>query len=238
MGRRASGLPLTGVVFGFASLAIAAGNAASLGGITAVGLMSVSQGATVSTPAVIGCDNFTGTTGGSMNGRAATVASACSSRVWTAHVGTWTIQSNTAASSATVDAVATENTTTADSTASVVLSNLNAGSRSGGLVISHNGTDTFLAAVMINSAPDRIELRSYNAGTSTVLATSTPTFTASNTLQLSRSGAAITTTVNGVVINTYTLTSAQQTALGGGARAGLFGGNSSVRFDDFAVISP
>ncbi|MGZ6986997.1 MAG: hypothetical protein ACXVKP_19020 [Ilumatobacteraceae bacterium] len=217
---------------------VAVAEAASLGTITAKSLVVVGNSSTVSTPTILGCDNFTGTTGATMAARAATVAAPCSNRVWTAHVGTWTIQTNQAASTATVDAVATENTATTNSTARVVLSSLNTGGRSGGLVLSHNGTSNYLAAVMIDATPDRIELRLYNAGAATLLTTLNPTFATTNTLEMSRSSALITVTLNGTSVGSYSLSSAQLTALGAGSRAGLYGGNASVRFDDFAVTSP
>ena len=212
--------------------------AASLGTITAKTLVVVGNSSTVSTPTILGCDNFTGTTGTTMAARAATVAAACSNRVWTAHVGTWTIQTNQAASTTTTDAVATENTATTNSTDRVVLSSLNTGGRSGGLVLSHDGTNSYIAAVMIDATPDRIELRLYSGGVATLLTTINPTFATTNTLELSRSGALFTVTLNGTSVGNYTLSGAQLTSLGAGSRAGLFGGNASVRFDDFAVTSP
>lgn len=209
-----------------------------MGTITAKSLVVIGSSSTVSTPTVLGCDNFTGTAGTTMAARAATVAAACSNRVWSVHVGTWTIQANQAASTTTVDAVATENVAATDATDRVVLANLNTGGRSGGLVLSHDGTSNYIAAVMIDAAPDRIELRLYNGGVASLLTTFNPTFAATNTLELSRSSAVLTITLNGTSVGSYTLSGAQLTSLGAGARAGLFGGNASVRFDDFAVTTP
>lgn len=217
---------------------VAAGHAASLGGLTAASLLEISSLTSVPAPSVVGCDNFTGTTGASLSARAATVAAACSNRTWTVHVGTWTIQANQAASSATANAVATENTTTVDSTVQAVLLSLNTGGRSGGVVLSHDGASSYLAAVMIDATPDRIEVRLVSAGAPTVLRTLNPTFATTNTLRLARTGAAISITLNGAAVGAYTLTSPQLTALGPGARAGVFGGNSSVLFDDFVVTTP
>jgi len=222
-----------------ASLLIAGiAHATTLGSLTARSLLDIDPAASVTTPSTIGCDNFTGTTGATMAGRAATVAASCASRVWTVHVGTWTIQSNKAASSATASAAATQNTTTVNSTSTVVLSSLNTGGRSGGLVLSHDGASSYLAAVMIDGTPDRVELRLVVGGTSTVLVTVNPTFATTNTLQFARSGTSVTVTLNGTSIISTTLTAAQSTSLGAGARAGLFGGDSTVRFDDFLVTSP
>ena len=217
---------------------VAAGHAASLGGLTAASLLEISSLTSVPAPTVVGCDNFTGTNGASLSARAATVAAACSNRTWTVHVGTWTIQSNQAASSATANAVATENTTTVDSTVQVALLSLNTGGRSGGAVLSHDGASSYLAAVMIDATPDRIEVRLVSAGAPTVLITLNPTFATTNTLQLARTGAALSITLNGAAVGAYTLTSPQLTALGPGARAGVFGGDSSVRFEDFVVTTP
>ena len=217
---------------------VAVGHAASLGGLTATSLLEISSLTSVPAPSVLGCDNFTGTTGASVSARAATVAAPCSNLIWTVHVGKWTIQSNQAASNATASAVATENTTTVDSTVQVVLSSLNTGGRSGGVVLSHDGASSYLAAVMIDATPDRIELRLVSAGAPTVLSTLTPTFATTNTLLLTRAGAALSITLNGAAVGAYTLTSPQLTALGPGARAGVFGGNSSVLFDDFVVTTP
>lgn len=214
------------------------GHAASLGGVSSVSLVAVNQAATASTSTILGCDDFTGTTGVSMSARAASGAVACANRVWLVHVGTWTIQANAAASSATVSAVATENTGTVDSSVQVVLASLNTGGRIGGVVLSHDGVSTYLAAVMIDGAPDRIELRTVITGVPTVVATVTPTFAATNTLVLARAGSSVTVSLNGTSVLTFTLSAAQLSSLGTGARAGLFGGNSSVRFDDFVVTAP
>jgi len=219
-------------------IGISSASAAKLGTVTSAGLLSISQAANTGSPSILGCDDFTGTTGTSINGRAATVATACASRTWLGHVGTWTIQANTAASNNTTDAVATENTATASCTVTAVITNLNTGGRSGGLVLSHNGTSTYVAAVMIDATPDRIELRLYTAGVSTLLATYNPTFATTNTLQLSRNAAVVTTTLNGATAGTFTLSAAQLSTLAAGARAGLFGGNNAVRYDDFLVTSP
>ena len=213
-------------------------NAATLGGATAKTLLATSPSSSVGAPTTIGCDNFTGANGTLLSGRSATLATACSSQVWTVHVGTWTIQSNAASSDATASAVATENTATVDSTVQVVLSNLNTGGRVGGVVLSHDGTANYLAAVMIDGAPDRIELRLVAGASVTVLTTINPVFAATNTLSLSRSGATLTVTLNGAAVGGATLTSPQLTTIGAGARAGVFGGSVGVGFDDFSVSVP
>jgi hypothetical protein len=213
-------------------------SAQPVGSVGAASLLGVDQAAAAPAPTILGCDNFTGTTGASMSGRAATVAAACAGRTWTVHLGGWTIQSAKAASNSTAGAAATLNTATVNSTAQVVLSALNTGGRLGGVVLSHNGITSYLAAVMIDGSPDRVELRLVLLGVRTVLATANPTFATTNTLSMARSGGTLTVAVNGATAITHTLTATQLTTLGSGARSGLFGGHSSVRFDDFVVTSP
>lgn len=220
------------------AISIVAVQAATLGGLTARSLLAASQSSSAPTATVTGCDNFTGTTGATLAGRAAQSPTTCVSRVWSVHGGTWTIQTNQAASSATVDAVATENITTADTTVQVVLSNLNTGGRIGGVVNSHDGTSTYLAAVMTDATPDRVELRLVVGSSPTVLTTVNPTFATTNTLALGRSGTALTVTLNSTSIISYTLSAAQVTSLGSGTRGGLYGGNLSVRYDNFLVTFP
>jgi hypothetical protein len=226
------------IAFGMVVSSLVVANAATLGGATAKTLLATSPSTSVGAPTTIGCDNFTGANGTLLSGRSATVATACSNQVWTVHVGTWTIQSNAASSDATASAVATENTATVDSTVQIVLSNLNTGGRVGGVVLSHDGTANYLAAVMIDGAPDRIELRLVAGASVTVLTTINPVFAATNTLSFSRSGATLTVTLNGASVGGATLTSTQLTTIGAGARAGVFGGSVGVGFDDFSVSAP
>ena len=80
------------------------GHAITLGGMNGGGLFIADQATGAPGPSVIGCDNFTGTTGSSVSGRSALVAAACSNRTWTVHLGTWTVQTNRAASNATTNA--------------------------------------------------------------------------------------------------------------------------------------
>jgi hypothetical protein len=236
---------VSGSRFTLVALVVAAGlsagtaSAASLGGLTARSLLSVNHSGAPSPPSVLGCDNFTGTSGTSMAGRTVAVASSCSSLTWTAHVGTWTIQTNQGASSATASAVTTLNTSFVNGSIQVVLANLNTSGRSGGLVLAHDGASTYLAAVMIDGSPDRIELRLVTSGSSVVLATVNPTFATTNTLRMSRSGSSsITVTLNSATVMTHTLSGAQQTTLGTNGRSGLFGGSSSVRFDNLVATNP
>jgi hypothetical protein len=220
------------------AFAVTGANAATLGVVTTHSLTVVDASGTPSTPTVLGCDNFTGTSGANMAGRTVTVAAPCSSLVWTSHLGNWTIQINTAASNNTVAAVATLNSSSADATVQAVITAIDIGGRSGGLVLAHNGIDTYLTAVMTDATPDRIELRLVDAGVSNLLTTVNPTFAATNTLAFTRAGAAVAVALNGTVVISYTLSAGHLTTLTTAGRAGLFGGSTSVRFDDLVVTNP
>jgi hypothetical protein len=239
-GRRAVGLGLTVVLV---ALALLAADAATLGGLAPRTLASFNVNGTVTTPTIVGCDNFTGTTGATMNGRAVTVAANCTNRTWTTHVGTWTIQANQAASSATAGAVATLNTASTAATATVVLASLNVTGRVAGIVMDHNGgagaTASFVQVLVTAGAPSRVDVRIFALGISVapVASNTNVTLAATNTLSLSRVGTAVTVRLNGAVVVTYTLTATDVLTLANG-RAGLVGGDANVRFDDFVVTVP
>ena len=208
-----------------------------LGGVTTQTVFAVNQATTVPAPTIIGCDNFTGTTGASMSGRAVTVAAACASRTWAVHSGTWTIQSNRAGSTTTT-AVATINTATSAATVRATVT-ASATGRRAGVVGSHNATSTYLAAVLVDAATDRLELRIYNVAVSTALATANITLTTSNTVSFTRSGTALSASLNGTPVVTATLTGTQSTLLGTSGRSrSCSSNNTALRFDDFLVTTP
>lgn len=220
------------------ALVVGVADATTLGGIRAQSLVSQNVAATASAAVVVTCDNYTGTTGALLSSRAVTAAASCANAVWTTHVGTWTIQSNQAASSTTSNATATLNVGSADCTVQAVMTGLATVDASAGVVTSHNGTSTYLGAVLIKNSPDRIELRLYQFGVASIIATATTTIVTSNTLSLTRSASNVSVALNGTTVLTTTLTPTQSTALGTGKRSGLFGNNSSVRYDDFLVTNP
>lgn len=215
-----------------------AATAATLNGVSSRTLVSLNVNAAAVTPSILGCDNFTGTTGVSINGRFGSLVKACTLTAWSVHSGTWRISANRAYSSTTSPSIATQATASQNSTARVTLLSLNTGGRSGGVVASHDGVNTYLAAVMIDAVPDRVELRLINAGASTTLMTVLPTFLATNTLQLVRSGTAIAVVLNTATVISYQLSAAESQTLGPGDRTGLFGGNASVFFDDYLASNP
>ncbi len=224
------------VVVGGAALASA--YAASVGGLASASILSFAQAGASGAPTVIGCDNFTGTTGATIDARAATTATSCAGRTWAVEAGAWTIQSAKAAPNATADAVVTLNTAQSSATVQTDLTAINANNRSGGVVLSHDGTSTYLAAVAVNTTTDRVDLKVVKSGTATTVATATASLAATTTtLRMTRSGTTVTVWVNGTSVLTHTLSTANNSALTGG-RAGLIGGSSSVRFDDVLVTSP
>jgi hypothetical protein len=213
-------------------------HAATLGGLTARSIAADDWTGSSGAAAVVSCDSFTGTTGATMSGRAVVTAASCNSRVWTTHLGTWTIQGNLAAASSTTNANATLNVSAANGSVQAVLSAMNSNGRIGGVVGSHNGSSTYLAAVLSNASQDVAQIRLYQSGVPTVLATTNITLSASHTLRLTRSGSSVTVRLNDTLILSATLSAAQVTALGAGGRAGLLGGQASVRFNDLLVTSP
>ncbi|MCH7789533.1 MAG: hypothetical protein IH940_08835 [Acidobacteria bacterium] len=232
-GRRpTAAFALCAIFFGWT---LGAGRAATLGGVSSGTLISSDSSSTPNTPTIEACDNFSGSNGESMSGRTVVDSVACSDRVWTSHSGTWSIKANKGASTSTSPAVVTVGTEFQNGTTRVDVSNVNTGSRLGGLVASHDGTSTYLAAVMINDSPDRVELVIVVDGTSTVIATSNPTFAATNRLVLTRFGAAVAVSLNSTTTINTTLSASQVTSLGSGGRSGLFGGHQSVQFDDFVA---
>jgi hypothetical protein len=221
---------------GIAALAVA--HAATLGGLPARSLAAVDATASAPTAMVVSCDNFTGTTGAAIGGRAVSVAAKCANAVWTAHIGSWTVQGNLAASAATANANATLNVGAVNCTVQVVITGLNSAGRLAGVVTSHDGSSTYLAAVLTKGSPDLIELRLYQSGAPTVIASASTTIVATDTLSISRNGASITVVLNGATILNASLNAAQLTALGSGQRSGLFGGNASVRYDNLVFTNP
>lgn len=218
--------------------ALASTYAASVGGLASASILSFAETGTSGAPTVVGCDNFTGTNGTTLNNRAATVASSCANRTWAVEAGAWTVQSAKAAPNATTNAVVTLNTAAPSATVQADLTAINANSRSGGVVLSHDGTSTYLAAVAVNTTTDRVDLKVVKAGTPTTVATANASLAATtSTLRMTRAANAVTVWVNGTVVLTHTLSASNASTLSGG-RAGLIGGTSSVRFDDVLVTSP
>ena len=218
--------------------ALASTYAASVGGLASASMLSFAVPGASGAPSVVGCDNFTGTNGTTLNNRVATVAASCANRTWAVEAGAWTVQSARAAPNATANAVATLNTAQASATIQADLTAITANGRSGGVVLSHDGTSTYLAAVAVNTTTDRIDLKVVKAGTPTTVATANASLAATTTtLRMTRSATAVTVWVNGTAVLNHTLSTANAAALTGG-RAGIIGGTSSVRFDDLVVTTP
>ncbi len=212
--------------------------ATNLNGITTRTLLSLNAVVAVGATTVIGCDNFTGTNGASLGGRVGTTAVAYSAISWSINTGAWTLSANRARSGTAVSSVVTAGTSTANSTIGVTLTGVNTGLRFGGLVSSHNGVDTYLAVVAINGTPDRIELRLIKAGVSSVIASVNTTLVGTNTVRMTRQSGSVSIVLNSVTVLNVTLSALQVADLGVATRAGLFGGSTSVMFDNFFASNP
>lgn len=221
-----------------AAAGVVVAHASGLGGFATSTMFAVDRAGSAGVPVVLTCDDFSGTSGATMSGRVVTVASSCANAVWTTHAGTWSVQSNRAAPPSVSAATATLNVGAIDCTVQIGLTSLNVAGRVAGVVVSHDGSSTFLAAVLVKGPPDVAELRLYLSGATTVLASAPTSILSSDTLVLNRSGSKVTMTLNGSVISTVTLNANQLAALGTARRPGLFGGNNNVRFDDLLVTTP
>lgn len=218
---------------------VATAAASSLGTLAARSLVATDWAAHVAVPAIVGCDNFAGPTGSSLDGRAAVSGERCAGRAWRVHDGTWTIQADQAASSTAQPITATLDTASADATVMVTITNVDVGRRSAGVVASHGGAATYLAAVLIDGRPDRVELRHYVDGRATTLASAAVALSGANTVAMVRAGSSVSVELNGSAVLAVTLTPTQQAALGSSGRAGLFGAShTNVRFDDLVVTVP
>lgn len=220
-------------------------DASTLGGMTSAKLAATRfTGAPAVT--VHGCDNFTGTNGATLVGRAATVAAACNGRTWTVPTGSWVIQTNAAQSTGIIvvglgSGLAVMNTTAGSSVtvrAAVPATGLGLLSAAAGVVASYTNASTYLRATIVKgilggTLSDFVQL--YYGSTQLVsvsyqiVAGSTPQ------LRLNRSGATVSVRVDNTVMITHTLTGPQSAALTGGAAGIYFFGDNGIRVDDFAV---
>ncbi len=205
-------------------------SAASLNGTSPAKLGGWTYPQTIPAPTVLAWANFVGTNGTNLSGRALNAGGS-----WIVDIGTWTIQSNTAAASNT--AIANVGVVATTQNASVIAT-LNLGaSANAGVLANDNGT-VALYALYSKAAGGTIKLYKYTGG-ATVLATVTGVGTpTSATLKLDSATTTIKVSWNGTQVLSYTLTTAEATTLHGAAnnRFGLIADSDSVtRFDDFHI---
>lgn len=214
-------------------------HAASLGDLTSRSLAEWTQAATITTPTLLTCDDFSraAATGSALNTRPVQLPANCGAFTWTSHLGTWTISSGQLAAT-TTNATATIATGQTDISAETTILNANGSSRIAGVAIDHTGsTRIFLVAVL--SGPGTAMLQLVNGVAITTLATAAATVTASTVLRITRNGTTVTVSVNGTLALTYTLTSAQVTTLAAGVRVGLYwNSGSTIRYTNVVATSP
>lgn len=205
-------------------------SAASLNGANPAKLGGWTYPQTIAAPTVLAWANFVGTNGTNLNGRALNAGGN-----WIADIGTWTIQSNTAAASNV--AIANLGVATTTPSASVTATLTIGASANAGVLANDNGT-VALYALYSRAGGGTIKLYKYSGG-ATVLATATGVGTpGSGTLRLDSTTTTIKVSWNGTQVLSYTLTAAETTALHGTAnnRFGLIADSDSVtRFDDFHI---
>jgi hypothetical protein len=211
--------------------------AAGFGGLSSDSLGSWSEALAVEAPTVITCDNFEGPDS-SLAGRAVQSVAQCGTATWTVHHGTWSVVGGLAESDGTGDAVATLPSGLTDVAAATTIVGVDLGSNVGGLVLNHDGADTFLAALVVGDAPVHVDLVLMDHGVPTTLATADVAIGSSTTVSLTRDGSAVAVDVDGVRVLTETLDAGAIALLGAGDRAGLYASSASIQFDNMRVTTP
>lgn len=229
-----------GVVVVVGVRTLAAASAASLD-LSPAWLQAWSTGVSAVGPAVYTCDNFDGVDG-SLAGRAVTSVAACGSFVWTVRSGGWSTVAGSARSDGTAGATATLAAGVGNATVAAMITATIAGADSGGnqagVALAHDGAGSFLAAVLVGSDPDRIELVHVVDGAPTVLATASIVVAPVARLALVRNGSSVVVRVDDIERVTFGLTVGQVAALGSGSGAGLYASSATITIDDLRITTP
>jgi hypothetical protein len=185
-------------------------------------------------PTVYAWTNFTAANNTDLNGLALP-----SGQNWTVHIGTWRINANQAATTAST--ALSNASVSVGTTSAAVQANLTFGAtaRRAGLTFLDDGTNG-MYVVVSNQNGGQIQMYKYQGG-ATLLATATGIGTpASATLRVE----AFTNTINvyfgGTLVLTYTLTPAEATLFKGAAhvRFGIIAdSDTNTTFDDYRVES-
>jgi hypothetical protein len=213
------------------------GFAAGFGGLSSDSLGSWSEALAAEAPAVITCDNFAGPAA-PLDGRAVESFARCGALTWTEHVGAWAVVAGSAQSDGTADAVATLPAGATAATVAATVWGVDSGSNRGGVVVDHDGTNTFLAAVVVGDAPVHVDVLLTDHGVPVTLASADVAIGASTTMALTRSGSSVIVVVDGVRVLDETLDAAAIALLGAGDRAGLYASSASIQFDNLRVTTP
>lgn len=177
---------------------------------------------TTTVPAVLPvCDTFSlsAPTGSALNNRPTRPVNACRPLTWTVHSGSWSINSSGLAASGNSTAVATLEGGTQATSATVTVTNA-ANNSEAGVVINHNGSNTYLAAVL--EGRNSVSLRFVYGGLSTTLDTVNVSFPASTSITVTRSGWTLTVKVGTATVMTYNLNLVHVLLLGSGTRVGVW----------------
>lgn len=218
-----------------ALLAAEPATASSVGVVTSARLHGFTGTAGSGMPTVYASDNFTGTTGATLHGRALVIGS-----TWNVVAGTWLLATNQVEINGVPLGRAV--TTTGQPNGRVVLTVADSGQggRMSGVVFRSDATaSTFLSTFTQNGSGGRIYLAKRENGSSTTLVTVTGvTFTNPASFVVEVNGANVKVTYNNVVYVNYTLTAADQAVFGALGGYGLLNDNAAtVRYDDFRVES-
>ena len=220
-------------------VAVAIGNATTLGGLSTGSLLTVDQAVAGNAPTVLVCDDFSraAATGSALNGRPVQLPANCGAATWTSQLGTWTISSGQLAAS-TTNATATLAAGQTSVSAEATILNVNGTSRIGGVAIDHTGaTRIYLAGVL--SGPSTAQLRLVTGSTVTTLANATVTIGASAVVRITRNASAVTVSVNGTQAISFTLNATQIATLSGGTLVGLYwNSGTTLRFTNVLATTP
>ena len=220
-----------------AVLATSVANASSIGPVASTTLNGNTGTAVSGAPTVYASDNFTGTTGSTLNGRILTLGGG----TWSVAAGTWTINATNEAQITGV-ALGRAITVTGRPNARIIATVFDGGTnaRTSGVVLrSSNNALTFLSAYTQSGSSNRLHIARRQGGTSTILVTvSGIIFTNPATFAVELNGANIIVSYNGTVVINYTLTAADQTTFGSLGGHGLLNDNAgTIRYDNFRVES-
>jgi hypothetical protein len=197
------------------------------------GLMAASLGVWTDTfdPIVepaLACDDFDGPSG-ALDRRTASCGS-----TWTATGSNWTVSGGTVIGTGGAG-VATVDAGSSNAIVSVDVIGGSANNRSGGVVVAHSSSGHLAAGL---EGPNGLRVMFVNGNSTTTLATATVPIGQVARLVLTRNGADVTVTVDGVQRAALTLTDGQNGALTG-TGAGLYKGQGTPgEFDEFEVTLP
>jgi len=217
--------------------AIASASATSLGGLSSDRLVAFERAAGSSAPQLATCDNFD-LADGDLAGRTVSDALRCNGLAWAVHAGTWTVGGGWVSATGATPAVATLTTALSSATVSARIAGADVGLHETGVVLDHDGVDTYLVASVVGDVVPSVDLRLVDGGVATLLASSPVTLGPSVVLALTRDGAAVTVHLDETLVVSLVLDGAAVATLGTATGAGLSASSSSVTIDDLRVSPP